>query len=243
MHRSGTSLLTRLLNLLGVELGQNELLTTEPIAGNPRGYWEHHELTAISDAILHRYGGSWDEPPPLPKGWQLDPAIDDLRLGARTLIKEQLADSALWGWKDPRTCLTLPFWQELLPELHYIICLRNPVDVAASLARRDNFSKDKSFYLWLTYVSHALFHSQGKPRLLVFYDDLIDDSLANVQLLGNFLGIPERANNPTVRMEVQKFIEPALRHHRSINPSNSNSNLEVRALTLFSMLRDSTARE
>src|SRR5258706_8380174 len=64
MHRSGTSLLARILNLLGVDLGPAEVLTTEPIAHNPKGYWEHHEITAISDAILKRYGGSWDEPPP-----------------------------------------------------------------------------------------------------------------------------------------------------------------------------------
>ena len=70
MHRSGTSLLARILNLIGVDLGPDEVLTTEPVADNPKGYWEHHEITAISDAILKRHGGSWDEPPLLPPGWE-----------------------------------------------------------------------------------------------------------------------------------------------------------------------------
>lgn len=52
MHRSGTSALTRVLNLIGVDLGSEEILTTEPVADNPKGYWEHGEITAISDAIL-----------------------------------------------------------------------------------------------------------------------------------------------------------------------------------------------
>src|SRR5450432_1366051 len=166
MHRSGTSALTRVLNLIGVDLGANEALTTEPVADNPRGYWEHHELTAISDAILKRYGWSWDDPPLLPPGWETGAAIDDLRQRAQQLIKDQFAEVQIWGWKDPRTCLTLPFWQQLLPNMRYIICLRNPVDVARSLEHRDHLSPEKSSLLWLTYVSAALRHSDGNSRLV-----------------------------------------------------------------------------
>jgi hypothetical protein len=121
MHRSGTSLLTRVLNLIGVDLGSDEVLTTEPVADNPKGYWEHNEITSISDAILKRYGGSWDEPPLLPPGWETSAAIDDLRHHAQQLIQDQFAEVQLWGWKDPRSCLTLPFWQQLLPDMRYII--------------------------------------------------------------------------------------------------------------------------
>src|SRR5262245_51351041 len=124
MHRSGTSLLARLLNLLGVELGENHLLNNEPVSANPKGHWEHRELSAINDALLDHYGGTWDKPPQFPSGWQNDPALYDLRLRAHTLVNDQFRDYTLWGWKDPRTCLTLPFWQELLSELHYLICLR-----------------------------------------------------------------------------------------------------------------------
>src|SRR5262245_10574709 len=161
MHRSGTSVLARLLNLLGVELGREDQLTTEPIADNPKGYWEHHQLSAISDEILHHYRGRWDEPPLFPPDWETDPALSDLKQRGRQLIAEQFAAAALWGWKDPRTCLTLPFWQQLLPHLWYVICLRNPAAVARSLARRDSFSADKSFSLWLTYVESALTHTQN----------------------------------------------------------------------------------
>ena len=144
MHRSGTSLSTRLLNLIGVDLGSAEELTTEPAAYNPKGYWEHNVPTSISDAILHRYGGSWDKPPLLPPGWETAAAIDDLREHAQQLVQDQFAELQLWGWKDPRSCLTLPFWQRLLPDMRYIICLRNPVDVACSLEHRDSIAAEKS---------------------------------------------------------------------------------------------------
>lgn len=46
MHRSGTSALTRILNLLGTELG-NDLLP--PHADNPHGYWESGAAVALND--------------------------------------------------------------------------------------------------------------------------------------------------------------------------------------------------
>ena len=78
--------------------------------------------------------------------------IDDVRQRAQALIQDQFAEAQMWGWKDPRTCLTLPFWQQLLPNMRYIICLRNPVDVARSLEQRDSLSAEESSNLWLAYV-------------------------------------------------------------------------------------------
>ena len=234
MHRSGTSLLTRVLNLIGVDLGSEELLTTEPVADNPKGYWEHSEITSISDAILKRYGGSWDEPPLLPAGWETSAALDDLRHHARQLIQDQFTEVQLWGWKDPRSCLTLPFWQQLLPEMRYIICLRNPVDVARSLEHRDGLSHEKSSSLWLTYVSSALNHSEGKPRLVVFYEDLMDDCLRELQRLAEFLGKPERAKHVDVQEAVQEFIEKGLQHYRaSVVQATASPRIDLRARALY----------
>lgn len=242
MHRSGTSLLTRILNLIGVDLGSAEVLTTEPVADNPKGYWEHNEITSISDAILKRYGGSWDDPPLLPPGWETAAAIDDLRHHAHQLIQDQFAKVQLWGWKDPRSCLTLPFWQQLLPGMRYIICLRNPVDVARSLEHRDSLSAEKSSYLWLTYVSSALSHSEGKPRLVIFYEDLMDDCLRELHRLAEFLGKPERAKQGDVQEAVQEFIEKGLQHYRaSIGQATASSRIDLCARALYLAQRTSVS--
>ena len=235
MHRSGTSLLTKILNLTGVDLGQQTLLTTEPFADNPKGYWEHSALTGISDAIIKRYGGTWDQPPVLPQGWETDIRLDDLRHRARRLIDEEFSQAPIWGWKDPRTCLTLPFWQQLLPGMRYIICLRNPVDVAASLRRRDSFSDEKSFRLWFTYVTAALNQTQDKPRLLIVYEDLMNDCLSELGRLAAFLGTSESVE---VGKAVQKFVDPKLHHHRSpIEPKGPGSEVEQYARALYLTLR------
>ena len=145
MHRSGTSVATRLMNLLGVDLGAEEHLLG-PRPDNPKGFWEYKPILDLNEEILGRLGGNWHEPPPLPPGWEMAAELADLRQKARDLVARTFA-SADWGWKDPRTCLTLPFWKQILPPALYIICLRSPVEVAASLQKRDGFSVEKSIRL------------------------------------------------------------------------------------------------
>src|SRR6516162_6096727 len=121
MHRSGTSLIARIINLLGVSLGPKEHLM-KPLLENPRGFWEHTALTGINEEILAKLGGNWHEPPAFPAGWERSPQFADLRRRARALIEADFNTVDSWGWKDPRNCLTLPFWQSILPAIHYVIC-------------------------------------------------------------------------------------------------------------------------
>ena len=72
MHRSGTSLVSRVLNVLGVYLGPEEHLM-RPSSDNPTGHWESRPIKEINDEILSILGGSWSEPPPLPAGLGAQP--------------------------------------------------------------------------------------------------------------------------------------------------------------------------
>ena len=53
MHRSGTSALARILNLLGCELGPNLLPAA---ADNEAGFWEHRDVVLLDDEVLARVG-------------------------------------------------------------------------------------------------------------------------------------------------------------------------------------------
>jgi hypothetical protein len=118
--------------------------------------------------------------------------------------------------------------------MRYIICLRNPVDVARSLEHRDGLSAKRSSNLWLTYVSSALNHTEGKPRLVVFYEDLMDDCLREMQRLAEFLGKPERAKQVDVQGAVQEFIEKGLQHYRaSIMDATTSPGIDLRARALY----------
>jgi len=237
MHRSGTSVVTRILNLLGLCLGSEEHLL-RPSPTNLKGYWEHAVFSDISETILSRLGGSWHEPPIFAPGWESAAELADLRARARAVIRDDFAAAGLWGWKDPRTCLTLPFWRPLVGPMRYVICLRNPVDVARSLELRDGFPPQKSARLWLTHVTSALAHTTGQPRLFTFFEDFLGDWRGQTQRLAGFLGRRDAAGQADVADAVREFIDDGLRHHRSsIVDAADNPGLPFAAKALYMVLR------
>jgi glycosyltransferase involved in cell wall biosynthesis len=217
MHRSGTSLVSKIVNLLGYQLGPEEHLMV-PNESNPKGFWEHQLLTNLNDAILARFGGTWDKPPNFPDRWEALSELDDLREHARAIIAADFSNVATWGWKDPRTCLTLPFWQRLMPPMRYVITLRNPLDVAQSLAKRDDFPLQKGNDLWLAHVTGALTHTAGWPRALFFYDDFVNDWESELERLSNFIGTNDKHLQEDCRIQVRSFLDEELRHHRTPLP-------------------------
>lgn len=243
MHRSGTSLVSRILNLLGVHLG-----TLQAVSGrgddNPKGYWEHHPLALLNDEILARFGGQWDEPPAFPASWSRDPRLEDLKDKARHLLTEHFAAEPVWGWKDPRTCLTIPFWQDLIGSIRYVMCVRNPCAVAASLLHRNGMSAEKADRLWLTHVQSSLAHTSGQPRMFVFYEDLIADWVPELRRIAAFIGRPEQADDPRVHEAVAEFLETELCHHRmSMEDLAGNERISFAATGLFLALRGHAPRE
>jgi hypothetical protein len=219
MHRSGTSLVARMLNLLGVHLGPEPRVLTSG-KDNPTGYWEYRPFVDINDAILERFGGQWDQPPAFPSSWPGDERLVDLREKARELLTTDFAAAPLWGWKDPRTCLTLPFWQDVIGPMRYVICLRNPCAVVASLAHREStmsrsmMSGEKAEQLWLAHVQVTLAHTSGQPRMFVFYEDIMDDWLQELRRMASFIGNPARADDSRVQDDVGAFLQQELCHHR-----------------------------
>lgn len=133
MHRSGTSLVTNALRLCGLYLGpERDLL--EIRVGNPEGHWENRRFVAVNDAVLARLGGWWAGPPAT-SSYERGGDLGAEKEAAARLLRE-FAGREWWGWKDPRNCLTLPFWQEFFPGMKTVICLRHPLEVVRSLERR-----------------------------------------------------------------------------------------------------------
>ena len=142
-------MLTRLLHACGLYLGpKNELMPAQ--ADNPDGFWEHLGFVALNDELLSELGGAWDLPPKTDEDFR-HPRLDPLRMKARLLI-EGFDSSNVWGWKDPRNSLTLPFWQDLLPGLKTIIVVRNPLEVAHSMRERNGTSYSFGLRLWEIYT-------------------------------------------------------------------------------------------
>lgn len=212
MHRAGTSATTGALSRLGLHVGPPERLMPSR-DDNPAGFFEHQALSDLNDEILRRLGGTWDEPPALRAGWQDDPGLGDLRDRARGLLREDFGAAPLWAWKDPRTCLTLPFWQPLLPGPRYVLCVRNPLDVARSLQVRNGFSIQKGVTLWMQHMTSAVRHLTSAPVLVVAYNDLLDLTEIEVGRLAAYVGphVPSAAE----RDAAIGSITATLRHQQS----------------------------
>ncbi|MCB1018046.1 MAG: hypothetical protein KDB10_23375 [Acidimicrobiales bacterium] len=171
MHRSGTSALTRALGLLGLGTGTRGSLM-EAAPSNRSGHWEITALTECNDRLLRRCGGRWSGPPADLDGLA---ALADGELGAeaRDLVASLLPDGP-WTWKDPRLCLTLPFWQAVLGERPpAVVCLRHPLEIAASLHERNGFGPAYGVALWERYVRALWSHLVGRPAIVVSYDAVL----------------------------------------------------------------------
>jgi len=252
--RAGTSLTARLLNLAGVYLGaREELLGGEArqLAGegeavrakakrsNPEGHWEHYRLMRFNEWILRRLGGNWREPPSPPPRWELSEGLAAERAEAQALLAESFDGRSLWGWKDPRNSLTLPFWRRLLPSMRCVICVRNPVDVARSLQRRDGLPLARGVELWLAYLAAALVNTSGTPRLLVRYEDYFEDPAGTAARLIRFAGCEDALSSPDAERRLTEAIDARMWRNRagSVSPTGFGS---PSAATLFRMIEPLT---
>jgi hypothetical protein len=58
MHRSGTSVLARLLNMIGLYFSP-EGVSTGANQENPKGFWERRDVRQANDRLLHAAGADW----------------------------------------------------------------------------------------------------------------------------------------------------------------------------------------
>jgi hypothetical protein len=217
MHRSGTSLITRSLQLLGVGLG-NDL---HPAGfDNPKGFWEDRECLEINNRLLAHLGSAYDRLDNALAEIQPDPQIEELRLTAIQLISRKLTENnGIWGFKDPRTCRLLVFWREVFLalgcEVNFVFAVRNPASVAASLATRNNIPAEKAYFLWLQHVLPPLDFMKDKPRVVVDYDEFLDDPWAQLVRISDKLDLPlpDRQSASVVEFETD-FLRRELRHAR-----------------------------
>ncbi len=186
-HRSGTSMVARLLHSCGLDLGpESDLMPPAP--DNPDGFWENLSFVAMNDELLNELGGAWDLPPRATRF--AEKRFDAVRARARLLVSA-FSRSKVWGWKDPRNSLTLPFWRTIVPRLRTVIIVRNPLEVAYSLHQRNGVSFHLALSLWGVYSQHALSATTPKNRIVSHYDSFFHDPEAELRRILSFLDLPD----------------------------------------------------
>ncbi len=230
MHRSGTSLITRMLNLSGMYLGPSNRIMT---AGedNPEGFWENLDFVELNDRILACFNGAWDYVPELPEKWHLSPTLQALREDAESLINN-FSEQSFWGWKDPRTTLTLEFWQHLIPELKFLFMIRDRLEVAQSLHLRNGFSLINGLQLWEKY-NRLVKNVEPKKVLAVHYDALLQDTEKQMIRIFKWAGISLADVNLDA---VLSAVKTDLRHAKRQEIEFENKNSFTSVFDLYAQL-------
>jgi hypothetical protein len=216
MHRSGTSAFARGMAALGVYLGENFL---EAQDDNPTGYWEDKGIFDLNERVLAAMGLKWTDTALIDDAsWKLA-AVQALRRQAIDYLRNKLAIRPVWGFKDPRTARLLPFWRSVFQDLdaddRYLIAIRNPLSVAASLADRQGMDQATAHVLWLAYMVPYLSEIAARPFVAADYDLLMSDPAGQLERIASTLelSIDDEQRADVARFS-KDFLDPDLRHNK-----------------------------
>ena len=234
MHRSGTTLLTKLMEKGGVSWGWQKDEYNESIF-----------FQDINERLFSMANGTWDHPEPV-KAFMADHRhLGQAEKSIRQLLSQTFpngwfgkidhADSVetpksfpLWGWKDPRNTYTLPVWRRIFPGACVIHIIRNGIDVSKSLCDRETSRPEGAlhphfsmlcqtlngcFTLWKQYVQAGRKQSNGNDNTIeIRFEDLLAKPGFFLNRIFNFIGVKPEAEmdrvitmvNPQRRLAYQK---------------------------------------
>lgn len=222
MHRSGTSCLTGIMQNFGVELGD---VFTESTY-NKRGNRENGRIMYLNESLLVLNGGAWNKPVGV-TNWTPEQEVE-----RDSIIKElRERTSGHWGFKDPRTLFTLPFWQETIGTPQFIGTFRHPHRVALSLHSRDNMPFEQGWELWHAYNTSLLELAHRHQFALADFDqdpgDYLDDTVHKLIAMGL---------DPALARQGSEFFDSSLRNQA--NSSVDDIQLPEHIAGLYQQLRD-----
>jgi len=217
MHRSGTSMIAQRMIDFGIYMGRD---INYELHAESR-FWQH-----LNRKIMERHGGSWRFVAPVIEKMHISEVVkeeanklesllfdecyicDFLRIRHRISWYFGIRPFRLWGWKDPRSSITLPVWLSLFPKARVIHIIRNGIDSAISLHRRETKENPKNqiynkysyltkfyefFRLWEDYV-YAIFNYckvlSERQYFEIRYEDILRNPSDELKSILSFIKFP-----------------------------------------------------
>ena len=214
MHRSGTSALTRVLNLLGCALPE---ALVGPSEGNELGHWESASAVVLNDEILASAGSNWNDWGPINADWRASGVRGQMVERATEVIREHKALGPLFALKDSRLCRLADLWLDAADsagvDTRVVLMLRHPGEVSASLESRDLMAPGYGQLLWLRHTLDAEHLSRGRKRVVCRFDRLLTDWQDTIDRVRQSLDLALPRNSPAAHAEVDRFLARDMRHH------------------------------
>ena len=210
MHRSGTSMCSNMLHMLGADMADD----IHAAPANAKGHWERPRLVDTNDAIFGFFRRQWGSPAhvlDMPEHWLGDPRVQELRRRSIGWLQPHMGALRPYGFKDPRTTLLLRFWKQVFSEIgaapRYVFCVRSPAQVARSLHARDRMERGQAEYRWLHYNIEAVRAMVGASTCIIPYEHWFDRPQETAARLAAHVGLPEPPADA-----VRRVIDADLRH-------------------------------
>ena len=210
-HRSGTTMLSIVLDKMGCNMGWRKDRNNESTFMQK----ENNRLLKVANC-------NWDNPSNFrwflerPDLCQIEAesSLESMRSlsglefwGPKGLYRSPRIDNS-WGWKDPRMSITAPIWLKVFKRVKIIRVVRNGIDVAASLSNRENYflnenkakrpismrclKIDGAYSLWKEYVEAEDNWLSSLTEAEVYncrYEDILQYPSDKLSEISEFLGL------------------------------------------------------
>lgn len=195
MHRSGTSLVSGILHNMGVNMGDKLLKGN---VNNPKGFFEDVDFYRLNMKLLSESGGDWRNPPKIR-------ILNDVFIKNKKEIK-RLLDSKnknkLWGWKDPRTVLTIGAYMPFLNQQNtkFVVVYRNVISIARSLDKKKKkrvkfIDSIELSSIYERRLAEFIKKNKRYDMLFLSYENILNNKEGNLQKISSFINLPFTKKN------------------------------------------------
>ena len=238
MHRTGTSVLSACLKIMGVHFGQS---LTQPNLSNQSDFFDNKDLVLIHDLLLRDLGCQWSMIGSLPAGWLESEAANAAKERIIKLLERDFSEKVLWAIKDPRLCRIMPLWLDVFETKNidplFVFLVRHPYEVAKSLKKRDGFDLLKGHLLWLTHNREALLVCSNHRHVISTYDQLLADPASVLETIRQGLGISFAKGLQQGYQELIALVRPDLKHQHAPSYDPNGGEIFAEYATLYERLR------
>ena len=208
MHRSGTSMMARLCFEAGGNMGNPETFY-QGDQWNPDGYFEQSDIHDINFPLVN---GRWGKL----SYFKLSSTETILKRSDKIseLIKKTSTKYKGKIIKETRFCLTIPGWVRHDAKIEKIlVCLRNPIQVASSIKKRNKTILRHGLELWYTHNHRILENAQDIPIWFVSYNDLLEEKTSFSELKKAFEFLDLKLTDERILKLKSEFIKTKMNNN------------------------------
>ena len=134
------------------------------------------------------------------------------------IFAQDFESAAAWVLKDPRHCRLLPLWKPLFEsgraDFHFVLVLRHPLAVAASLSARDRMPVEQSLLLWLRHTLESEFCTRQYRRSWVLFDSVVRDPQKTLERTCEHLELTRLLRTLAPASQNDALLDQGLVHHK-----------------------------